>query len=149
MRVMFLKDVPRVAEAGEIREVTEGYARNYLLPHGLAAPATQEQLKRLQKVKKSAETQRLKEIQDLQELAKALEGVTVNLKGKVAPSGKYYGAITGNQIAEALAKVTEREIDRRLVELEQPIHEPGTYNAVVRLHPQVTSTINVVAEAEE
>ena len=149
MRVVFLKDVAKVADAGEIQEVANGFARNYLIPQGLAAQATADQLKRIEKIKKAAESQRLKELKDVEELARRLEGVTVNLKGKVAPSGKYYGAITSVQIAEELGKLTERAIERRLVEMPEPIHAPGAYTAVVRLHPQVASTINVVAEAEE
>jgi len=149
MRVVFLKDVTRVAEAGEVQDVSDGFARNYLIPQGLAAQATADQLKRIEKIKKAAESQRLKELKDVEELAKRLEGVTVTLKSKVAPSGKYYGAITNVQVAEQLSKLTEREVERRLVEMPEPIHEPGTYTAVVRLHPQVASNINVVAEAEE
>jgi large subunit ribosomal protein L9 len=115
----------------------------------LAAQATQDQFKRIEKIKKAAEVQRLKDLKEVEELAKRLEGVTVTLKGKVAPSGKYYGAITNAQVAEGLGKLTDREIERRLVEMPEPIHEPGAYTAVVRLHTQVASNINVVAEAEE
>lgn len=149
MQVLFLKDVTGVAQAGEVREVSDGYARNYLIPQGLAAQATPDQLKRIQKLKKMAEEQRLRQVKELEDLAKALEGVSVTLKGKVAPTGKYYGAISSIQVADALAKITGREIERRLVELKEPIHEPGTYTAVVRLHPEISSNITVVAEKEE
>jgi large subunit ribosomal protein L9 len=149
MHVLFLKDVPQVARAGDVMDVANGFARNYLIPQGMAAPATPEQLKRIENIKKVAEGVRLKELQDLEALARELEGATVTLSAKVSPGGRYYGAITSAHIAGEVSKLTEREIERRVVELEEPIHEPGEYTATLRLHPEVTTTINIQAEGEE
>ena len=149
MRVLFLKDMQGVAQAGDIKEVRAGFARNYLIPQGMATLATEEQLKRKEKIMKTAEGIRLKELQDMEALAHQLNGVTVTLKAKVSPGGSYYGAITSSHVAEELGKMTERNIERRLVELEQPIQEPGEYTASLKLHPDVNATINVVAEGEE
>jgi large subunit ribosomal protein L9 len=149
MRVLFLKDVQGVAQAGDIKEVAGGFARNYLIPQAMATLATEEQLKRKEKIVKAAEGLRLKELQDMEALAHQLNGVTVTLKAKISPGGGYYGAITDSHVAEELGKMTERKIERRLVELEQPIQEPGEYTASLKLHPDVNATINVVAEGEE
>ena len=149
MRVLFLKDVQSVAQAGEIKEVAGGFARNYLIPQGMATLATQEQMKRIEKIKKGAEGLRLKELQDMEALAHQLDGVTVTLKAKVSPGGGYYGAITSGHIVEELGKMTERKLERRVIVLEQPIQEPGEYTATLNLHPDVSATINVIAEGEE
>lgn len=149
MRVLFLKDVQGVAQAGQIREVAGGFARNYLIPQGLAALATAEEMKRIEKIKKSADELRLKELQDMEALARHINGMTITLKAKVSPGGKYYGAITATQIAAELSKLTDRHIERRLVLLESPIEEPGEYTANLDLHPDVEASVKVVAEGEE
>jgi len=149
MRVLFLKDVQGVAQAGEIKEVAGGFARNYLIPQGMATLAAREQLKRVENIKRAAEEVRLKELQDMESLARQLDGTTITLKAKVSPSGHYYGAITDSHIAEELSRMTERRIERRKVELEEPIHEPGEYTAALNLHPDVSATINVEAGVEE
>ena len=149
MRVLFLKDVPRVARAGEVMDVANGFARNYLIPGGMATPATREQLKRVESIKKAAEEVRLKELQDVEALAQELNGITIAVKAKVSPGGRYYGAITGAHIAGEVAKMTDREIQRRIVELEEPIREPGEYTATLNFLSGVTALININAEGEE
>jgi len=149
MRVLFLKDVPRVARAGDIMDVANGFARNYLIPGGMVTPATREQLKRVENIKKAAEEVRLKELQGVEALAKELEGTTLTLKSKIGPSGRYYGAITSAHIADELAKMTDREIERRIVELGEPIREPGEYTATLNFLSGVTATVNILAEGEE
>ncbi len=149
MHVLFLKDVPRVARAGEVMDVANGFARNYLIPGGMATPATREQLKRVENIKKAAEGVRLKELQDVEALSQELEGTTLTLKAKVSPGGKYYGAITSAHIADELAKMTDRQIERRIVELEEPIREPGEYTATLNFLSGVTAIVNIKAEGEE
>ena len=149
MRVLFLKDVQNVAQAGDIKEVAGGFARNYLIPQGLAALASKEQLKRIEKIKKAAEELRIKEMQDMEALAHQLNGMTVTLKAKVSPGGGYYGAITATHIAGELSRMIGRDIERRVIELEHPIEEPGEYTAALTLHPDVEASVNVVAEGEE
>ena len=85
----------------------------------------------------------------MEALAHQLDGVTVTLKAKVSPGGGYYGAITSGHIVEELGKMTERKLERRVIVLEQPIQEPGEYTATLNLHPDVSATINVIAEGEE
>jgi large subunit ribosomal protein L9 len=106
-------------------------------------------MKRIEKIKKAADGLRLKELQDMEALARHINGMTITLKAKVSPGGKYYGAITATQIAAEVSKLTDRRIERRLVIMEKPIEEPGEYTANLDLHPDVEASVKVVAEGEE
>ena len=149
MQVIFIQDVPRLAHAGEIRRVADGYARNYLIPKGLAAIVTPEMLKRAQKLKAAGDQRRVKETQVIEELAQLLDNTSISVSARVTPAGRYYGAIGPARIAEALGTTLGREIDRKLVEEVEPIREPGAYQVVLRLSGDIQATINVTAEAEE
>ena len=149
MEVVFTQDVPNQARAGELRRVADGYARNYLIPQGLAEMATPEVLKRLHKIKAAGDETRVRETQVMEELAKALDGISITVSARVTPTGRYYGTVTSVQIAAELSSVIGREIDRRLVEAGEPIREPGEYEVVLRLSNEIEATINITAEVEE
>ena len=148
MRVLFLEDVINVANAGEIKEVKNGFARNYLLPKNLATIATPEQMKRIAKLQRTAEERRIRETGDKQALARILEGATLEIPGKVGPTGRFYGAISVTRILEELEAATGQQVARRMVELSEPIREPGSYNINLRLHQNVSAEITVVAQGE-
>jgi len=99
MEVIFTQDVPNKAKAGEVRRVPDGYARNYLLPQGLAQIATSEVLKRLHKITAVGDDIRVRETAVMEELAKGLDDVTVTLSARVTPTGRYYGTITSTHIS--------------------------------------------------
>ncbi len=149
MEIVFTKDVPNQARAGEVRRVADGFARNYLIPRGLAEVATPEVLKRLHKIKAAGDETRVRETQVMEELAEALDGVQITVAARVSPTGRYYGAITGSRIADELAASLGREIDRRLIEAGEPIREPGEYQVVLRFSSEIEATIYILAEAEE
>jgi large subunit ribosomal protein L9 len=149
MMMLFLRDVPDQARAGEVKRVSRGYARNYLLPKGLAEIATEETLKRLAKVKQEGDQVRARETQVVEELAEALDNMTVTIPGRVTPTGRYYGAISGVRIADALGEMLERQIDRRITNAVEPIREPGDYEVVLNLSSEIRATVNVVATIEE
>ena len=149
MEVVFTKDVPNQARAGEVRRVADGYARNYLIPQGMAEMATPEVLKRLHKITATGDETRIRETEVMQEMAEALNGINVTVIGRITPTGRYYGAITNAQIASQLSSTVGREIDRRLVEAREPIREPGEYEVVLRWSNDIEATIRVVAEVEE
>ncbi len=148
MRVIFLADVPGSGQAGDIKEVKNGYARNFLLPQSLAVPATHDQLQRIETIRKVGEERRLKEEQDIQALKEQLAALSISLSAKMGPTGKFYGAITSTQLAEELHRLTEREIDRRTIRLEEPVQEPGEYQAELRLGYGVSTTLQFVVDAE-
>lgn len=143
MKIIFLEDVPGTADAGEIRVVKNGFARNYLLPNGLAAPATPDQLERLGSIQHAAEEKRLKQSKDMEVVAKALEGTAITIEGRVGPTGRLYGAITSRQIAQELSKVIDRIIDHKTIHLGTAIHEPGDYAIRVHLYREVSAQITV------
>lgn len=149
MEVIFTQDVPNKARAGEIRRVPDGYARNYLLPQGLAEVATPEVMKRLNKIKAVGDEVRIRETKVMEELKNALDDVQIAVKARITPTGRYYGAITNSHIAMELATVVGREIERRWVEVAEPIREPGEYDIDLRLSTEITATVHVTAEVEE
>ena len=108
MRVLFLEDVPGTADAGEVKEVKNGFARNYLIPRQLAVQATPGQLQRLNAINRQAQEKRLKLSGDARLVAQALEGQTVVIEMRVGPTGRLFGAVTTRRIAEELNRLTER-----------------------------------------
>ena len=149
MEVVFTQDVPNKARAGEVRRVPDGYARNYLLPQGLALMATPEVLKRLHKIKSVGDEVRARETKVLEEIQEALDGTEITVQARVTPTGRYYGAITATHISMTLAETVGREIERRWIEVSEPIREPGVYDVTLRLSTEITATIHVTAETEE
>ena len=149
MEVVFTQDVPNKARAGEVRRVPDGYARNYLLPQGLAEMATPEVLKRLHKIRTAGDQARVRETAVMEELKEALEGTQINVSARITPMGRYYGSITSTHIALELGAVVGREIDRRWVDIPEAIREPGEYEIDLRLSTDITATIHVTAEVEE
>ncbi len=149
MEVIFTQDVRNQARAGELRRVADGYARNYLIPQGLAEPATPEVLKRLHKIKAIGDETRIRETEVVEELAQALEGVSITVTARVTPTGRYYGAITSTQITAELSAAVGREIDRRLLEGGEPIREPGEYDISLRWANDIEATIHIIAGVEE
>lgn len=149
MEVILLEDVENVGQSGEIRNVAAGYARNYLIPKGLATVATEGTLKQLE-LRRQAEARRQQKLEaEAKEFAKELEGLTLTFLVKAGEKDRLYGSITTGDIAGALEKETGKGIDRRKIELEDPIRELGTYVVPVKLLPDVIPSITVVVEKEE
>ncbi|MBI4339327.1 MAG: 50S ribosomal protein L9 [Chloroflexi bacterium] len=149
MRIIFLSDVPGSGLAGEVKEVKNGYARNYLLPKKLATVATHDQIQRLDAIRRAGEARRLKEEEDMKSLASMLAETPVNLTARVGPTGKFYGAVTSSHIAEELNRLTQRDFDRRLIHLEKPIQEPGEYKVELRFPQGLSATVSVVVQGHD
>ena len=149
MEVVFTQDVPNKARAGEVRKVPDGYARNFLLPQGLAEIATPEVLKRLHKITAVGDEVRVRETAIMEELARGLDDVTITLTARITPTGRYYGAITSTHIAMELAEKVGREVERRWVEKAQPTREPGEHDVIPRIPTEVAATVHVNADIEE
>ncbi len=147
MKVIFLKDVKGQGKKGEVKELSEGYVRNFLLPKGLAKPASDGNLKTLE-VQTAAELKRkAQEKLDAEELGKKLGEMTVVVKTKAGEGGRLFGAITSKQIAEALA-AQGIKLDKRKIELEEPIRTLGVTQVSVKLHPEVKAKLSVQAAEE-
>ena len=147
MRVVFLEDVAGVAQGGDVKEVKNGFARNYLIPKSLAVPATHNALQRVKRLAKEAEEVRLKTLNDMKDLAEALNETQVNVEMRAGASGRLYGSVTNAIIADELGKMADRELDRRTVLLAEPIRELGVFDVKLRLHPEVDADIKVVVYA--
>lgn len=146
MKVIFLLDVKGQGKKGEVKEVSEGYARNFLLPKGYVQVATEGNKKTLDQMKASADKRKAKEKEDAQALAKKLGETTVVIKAKAGEGGRLFGAITSKQIAEALEKLGIA-IDKRKIDLDEPIRTLGVTQVPLKLYPEVKGTLNVqVAE---
>ncbi len=149
MQVILLKDVERLGQAGELCDVAPGYARNYLIPQGLATAASEGALKQLE-LQRQAEARRQEQLAaEAQKFATKLEGLTLTLAAKSGEKERLYGSITSGDIAEAMEQEIGTSVDRRKLELEEPIRELGTYSVPYKLLPDVTANIEVVVVREE
>jgi large subunit ribosomal protein L9 len=149
MKVIFLKDVPGSGLQGEIKEVADGYAINYLIPKDLAVPATEQSINRLKSQKKAEEKKKAEIEADLAEQSKALNGKKITLKVKAGTKGKLYGSVTSNDIATELKKAHGIELDKRKIELSEPLHELGTFNVIVKLSKNHMPKLEVTVVSQE
>jgi large subunit ribosomal protein L9 len=141
MKVVLLEDVKGTGKAGETKEVADGYARNYLLPKKLAAPASHGALQAVDREKATAERRTQKELADARTLAAQLESIQLVLKMKTGKEGKLFGSVTNAHVASALKQQREISIDRRKIEFTEPIRGLGPAMAEIKLHPQVTARV--------
>lgn len=142
MKIILLQDVKGQGEKGQVKEVSEGYARNFLIKQGLARIATEGNLKTLDQQNKLEERRKEKEKKDAELLANKLNETTIELKVKAGDNGRLFGAITSKQIVEALTDI-KLEIDKRKIELHEPIRTLGFTTVSVKLHPEVKATMKV------
>ncbi|MFD2627359.1 50S ribosomal protein L9 [Oceanobacillus kapialis] len=147
MKVILLKDVKGKGKKGEVKNVSDGYARNYLLKNNLAEEATNANLKALEAKQKKNEQLEQQEKEEAMDLKDTLADLTVELKAKSGDNGRLFGSITSKQIAETLQKEHGYKIDKRKIELDEPIRALGYTTVPVKLHPEVSGSIKVhVAE---
>jgi len=149
MEVLLLKDVDKLGKAGEIKQVADGYARNYLIAKGLATMPTEGARKQQETLQrdKARKVQRFEE--EAGKLGGGIAGLTLTFSAKVGEGGKLYGSITNADIAERIEAEIGQEIDKRRVELEEPFRELGTFQVKVRLTSEVVPEVIVVIEQEE
>lgn len=151
MKVILLKDVEGLGKAGDLKDVANGYARNYLLPRQLAAGATPGLIaNRSQRI--AAEQRKLEKQTELnRQLAERIGQVSLTFKAKVGTQGRLYGSITSQDIATALHDTENITIDRRVIDLSEPIRSLGTYNVPVKIAPQLDPkvTVNVIDESSK
>lgn len=147
MRVVFLQDVPNVAKAGEIKEVAPGYARNFLIPKKLALVAKPQALSQVETIKRTKVKEKEKE--ELAALAQQIEGKEITIKAKAGAKGRLYGSITSGDIADGLSKSTALAIDKRKIELEEPIRQLGSHEVSIRLAKDTLPKIRVNIIEEE
>jgi large subunit ribosomal protein L9 len=147
IEVILREDIKTLGRAGELVRVKPGYARNYLLPQGLAYEATEGNKKRIAAETRARANRSQVERAEAERLAATLGGLSLPLSGKTGEEGKLFGSITSQDVADALARAGH-QIDKRRIELEHPIKTVGDHTVTVRLHPEVNAEVRVSVSAE-
>ena len=147
MEVILKEDVPKLGHRGDVVKVAEGYGRNYLLPRKLAIEATQANKAVIEQMKQAAVRRSAVEKSDAEALSKQLDGVTVSFQRKAGEKDHLFGSVTSADIADALTH-KGFNIDRRKIQLHDPLKNLGEFDIPVRLHRDVTSRVKVVIEKE-
>jgi large subunit ribosomal protein L9 len=146
VRVILKAEVRGLGRTGEIKDVADGYARNYLLPKGLAIEATGGELKLLAQERQSEKTKKDRAHQDAEDLAKRLGDVTLVFKLKAGEQGKTFGSVTAKEVADALKKEAKAEIDKTKIVLHEPLRSLGVHKVEVRLLSDVRANVTVAIE---
>jgi large subunit ribosomal protein L9 len=147
MKVLFKQDVVDVARAGQVKEVADGYARNFLIPRGLAVAATSAALKQVAQVRAVAARQASEEEKAAQALKEKLEAQPVVIEAKAGQQGRLYGSVTTADVAGAIQRQLGVSVERRDLEIGDHVRQIGSYEATARLHRSVTATITVEVRA--
>ena len=147
MKVIFLQDVPPNARAGDVKDVKNGYARNFLLPRELATLATTGELKRVESLRREAEVRRVKEAEEWREVAAKLAEEPVEILVRSGPRGRLYGSVTNTMLAEKLTEISRVQVDRRGIRFDTPVRMLGEYVVQIRYFEGVDGQVvlNVVS----
>ena len=148
MKVILQQDVKKVGSKGDIVEVSEGYGRNFLLPKKLAVEATAANLETAKQKANSAARKKQQATDEARLLAAQLEKVSVKVAVRIGEGGKLFGSVTGKDVADALAKEHGIDVDRRKISLKSEVTGAGEYEALIKVHPEIQSTIRVLVVAE-
>ena len=150
MKVILLEAVKALGKRGDIKEVADGYARNYLFPRKLAVQATPANIRRFEEEKAQIKAREIQEEAEARELAAKIEGVILQFSAKAGEGGKLFGSITGKEICDELAKVTGIVVDKKKLDLPEPVKTTVKHTVKVHLYPGVAAdfTLEVTAAAE-
>jgi large subunit ribosomal protein L9 len=143
MRIVLRDDVDNLGKKGDLVDVADGYARNYLVPRGLALKASAGSQKQADAMRRNREARDRREREAAQALAAQFEGRTITIEARAGGEGRLFGSVTASDIAEAVQNQTGAEIDRRKLALDEPLKELGGVDVQVRLHPDVVATVHV------
>jgi large subunit ribosomal protein L9 len=147
MKLILTNEVTGLGAPGDVVEVAGGYGRNYLVPRGLAMPWTRGAEKQIDLIKRARAARDIRGVDDAKEAAKRLSALTVQLGVRAGAQGRLFGSVSASDIAEAVRKAGGPELDRRRIEISTPIRTVGTHQVTVRLHPEVSTTLDVEVHA--
>ncbi len=147
MKVLLLKDVYKLGRAGDVKKVADGYGRNYLLPHGMAVLATPEALNMAERIREKATVQRSIINKEMDVIAKQIEGLVIAFPARASETGKLYGSITTQMIAEAIKAKKGVDVARRQIDA-QPLRMLGEYKVHIRLTVDLIPEIKVIVHRE-
>lgn len=149
MKVILQQDVKGQGKKGDVIEASEGYARNFLLPKQLAIPATESNLNTVKQQKASAAHHQQRMIDEAKLMANQVGKLSVEIPVRIGEGGKLFGSVTSKDVADALQAQHGIELDKRKIELKDGVKNLGTYTAVIKLHTEVSTTIEVKVTAEK
>jgi large subunit ribosomal protein L9 len=149
MDVILREDIDKLGTRGQVVKVAAGYARNFLLPKRLAVPATESNRKIVEQERQAHVRREAKQKDEAQDLSKQLEGLTLTITQKAGENDQLFGSVTSKDVADALAARDFSAVDRRKIQLDEPIKQLGEYKVPVKLHKDVTVEITVVVVKEE
>lgn len=146
MKVILLKNVKGTGKKGELVNVSDGHAKNFLIPRKLARPATDSNVKALKHQKKASKERKAQEIKEAKELVKKLEKIELVFKEKAGDDGRLFGSVTNKNISSELKKKHKIKIDKRKINLNVPIKNVGSFKAKVKVYPDISATLVVKVE---
>jgi large subunit ribosomal protein L9 len=149
MKVILVEDVRGAGKKGETVSVKDGYGRNFLVPKGLAIPSSEGNVKRLDSIVKSLENKKERNLKNAEDLKARLEELSLTIKMKAGDDGKLFGSVTHKDIAEAIEKAVNVEIDKKLIRIEEPIKMTGSHTVEVHLKQGTNASVKIEVEKEE
>ena len=147
MKLILTNEVTGLGAPGDVVEVAGGYGRNYLVPRGLAMPWTRGAEKQIDLIKRARAARDIRSLDDAREAVKRLSALTVRLDVRAGAAGRLFGSVSASDIAAAVQRAGGPELDRRRIEVTTPIRTVGTHQVTVRLHPEVSATLDVEVRA--
>lgn len=148
MKIILQKEVDKLGAPGDVVNVADGYARNFLIPRGLAAPASRGGVRHAERLRKTHLERVQKAVGEAQAMADKLSATPVRIPARAGEEGRLFGSITVVDVAEELTKVAGEPIDRKRIHLPEPIRSVGTHEVTVHLHPDVNATVTVEVVAQ-
>jgi large subunit ribosomal protein L9 len=148
VKIVLRSDVDHLGRKGDLLEVADGYARNYLVPRGLAMKATRGGVAQAESMRRSRAARDSRDQEAAEELASRLQATPIRVGARAGEGGKLFGSVTNTDLADAVRSQAGIDLDRRTIELDEPLKELGPFEIPVRLHPNVTAalTVEVVSE---
>ena len=143
MKVVLTQEVRSLGSPGDVVEVADGYARNFLIPRGLANRATKGALKQVDTIKRTREVREVRDRAKADELAAQLGALKVRVAAKAGEGGRLFGQVTTQAVADAIAKAGGPKIDRKRLHFDAPVKSLGTHQASLRIHPEVEALLNI------
>ena len=148
MKVILLKEVKNVGNEGQIKDVADGYARNFLIPKGLAAEATTNRLKENQEKKGRIQKQKDNEKAEAEKIKAIIDGKSISIHVKAGSAGKLFGSVTAKEVAEEIQNQLKIKLDKRKIEMTEAIKNVGEYKVKVKIYPLVQAEVNIFITAD-
>ena len=148
MKLILTQEVGGLGTPGDVVDVAAGYGRNYLLPRGFAMPWTRGAEKQVELIKRARSAREIRTLEDAQVVAGQLERLTVRMKRRAGSNGRLFGSVGPSDIAAAVRDSGGPELDRRRIEVPDPIKTTGSHNVKVRLHPEVSASVSIEVQAD-